>query len=75
VVEAYVFEDQAGNEKTVVWGETDRTLDFQAGQVRVVDRWGNEAFVSDGGADDADGAQNGVVVLQLANEPVFVSVQ
>jgi hypothetical protein len=75
VVEAYVFEDQAGNEKTVVWGETDRTLDFQAGQVRVVDRWGNEAFVSDGGADDVDGTQNGVVVLQLANEPVFVSVQ
>jgi hypothetical protein len=75
VIEAYVFEDASQREKTVVWGESDQTLDFQASQVRTVDRWGEETFISDGGAGDTDGEQNGTVVLQISNEPVFVSVQ
>ena len=72
VIEAYVFADAAQQEKTVVWGEPDQTLAFQAGQISVVDRWGAETVIVDGGAGDADGAQNGVVILQLSVEPRFV---
>jgi hypothetical protein len=75
VVEAYVFEneDATQQEKTVAWGSGQLT--FQAGQVRVVDRWGDEAFIADGGVGDEDGTQNGTIVLQLSSEPVFVSVR
>ncbi|MBN1888384.1 MAG: hypothetical protein JW850_10350 [Thermoflexales bacterium] len=70
-VEAYVFANAAGHEKTVAWGSGQ--LDFSSAQVRVVDRWGNVSFVADGGAGDVDGAQNGAVTLQLSADPVFVS--
>jgi len=72
--EAYVFQTGCGQEeKTVAWGTGTLTFATAAG-LRVVDRWGSETFVLDGGAGDADGVQNGAVVLQLSEEPVFVEV-
>jgi hypothetical protein len=70
-VEAYVFANTAGHEKTVAWGTGQ--LDFSSAQVRMVDRWGNVSFVDDGGAGDVDGVPNGTVMLQLTLDPVFVS--
>jgi len=69
-VEGYVFATPCGREKTVAWGSG--RLTFPAGRLRVVDRWGNETFIVDGGAGDADGTQNGIVTLQLSAEPIFV---
>jgi hypothetical protein len=68
-VEGYVFATPCGHEKTVAWGSG--RLTFPGGRLRVVDRWGNETFIADGGAGDADGAQNGIVTLQLSADPVF----
>jgi hypothetical protein len=69
--EAYVFQVPCGPEKTVAWGSG--TLTFSpAGKIRVVDRDGNESTISDGGAGDLDGTQNGAVKLQLTADPVFV---
>jgi hypothetical protein len=70
-VEAYVFMNDSGEEKTVAWGST--RLPFQANQVRVVDRDGNETIIADGGAGDEDNRRNGTVALKLSDEPVFVS--
>ena len=72
--EAYVFTDVCGQEKTVAWGSGTLTV-ASAGRLRVVDRDGNETVVVDGGAGDVDGVQNGVVMLQLADEPVFVTIE
>ena len=71
-VEAYVFEDAAQSEKTAAWGSS--RLTFEATQVRVVDRWGTETLIVDGGAGDQDGVQNDTVELQLSADPVFVEV-
>jgi len=68
-VEGYVFATPCGHEKTVAWGSG--RLTFPGGRLRVVDRWGNKTFIADGGAGDADGAQNGIVTLQLSADPVF----
>jgi hypothetical protein len=70
-VEAYVFKDDSQAEKTVAWGS--KRLAFQADKLRVVDRNGNETFIEDGGAGDKDRRHNGTVILQLTDEPVFVS--
>jgi len=71
--EAYVFQGAGQQEKTVAWGSG--TITFApAGQLRVVDREGNEMFVADGGAGDVDGTENGAVELQLSSDPVFVTV-
>ena len=69
-VEGYVFATPCRREKTVAWGSG--RLTFPGGRLRVVDRWGNETFIVDGGTGDADGVQNGIVTLQLSAEPVFV---
>jgi hypothetical protein len=71
--EGYVFQNSGQQEKTVAWGSGRLTF-APAGQLRVVDREGNETFVVDGGAGDADGTQNGAVELQLSADPVFVTV-
>jgi hypothetical protein len=72
-VEGYVFRTPSyGQEKTVAWGSG--TLTFAANQLRVVNREGNETFVTDGGARDADGTQNGTVELPLSANPLFISV-
>jgi hypothetical protein len=71
--EAYVFEDDMEQQKTVAWG--DGTLDFSPAQrLRVLDREGNETFIQDGGTGDQDGVQNGSIELNLSKDPVFVTV-
>lgn len=72
-VEAYIFKDDFHEEKTVAWGS--KLLPFQADELRVVDRDGNETFIMDGGDGDEDGELNGSVKLQLSDEPVFVSTR
>jgi hypothetical protein len=72
-VEAYVFKNNAGEEKTVAWGET--RLTFQGKELRVVDRDGNETIVEDGGTGDEDFRRNGSVRLKLSAEPVFVTAE
>ena len=57
----------------MAWGS--KLLPFQAIQLHVVDRDGNETFIDDGGAGDEDGRLNGTVTLQLSEEPVFVSAK
>jgi hypothetical protein len=71
--EAYVFADACGREKTVAWGSGTLALG-EAQRARIVDRWGIESFVADGGSGDVDGAQNGSIALALSLEPVYVSV-
>lgn len=70
-VEAYVFRNNSREEKTVAWGS--EVLSFQADQLRVADRSGDEVFIQDGGDGDVDGLVNGSVSLQLTADPVFVS--
>ena len=72
-VEGYVFQAPDQPEKTVAWGSGALTFAL-ASRLRVVDRQGNETFILDGGAGDADGAQNGAVELQLTADPVFITV-
>ncbi len=72
-VEGYVFRNPCGQEKTVAWGSGRLTF-APADQLRVADREGNVTFIVDGGAGDADGAQNGTVELQLTADPVFAQV-
>lgn len=73
VREAYVFKNASGEEKTVAWGSGRLTF-APADQLRVADREGNVTFIADGGAGDADGAQDGTVELQLTADPVFAQV-
>jgi hypothetical protein len=74
-VEGYVFQDASQQEKTVAWGTNSGTLTFSpARRLRVVERDGDERFVDDGGAGDADGTRNGAVRLALSTEPVFVTI-
>ena len=78
--EAYVFRTPSGKEKTVAWfvgpeelGESG-SLTFQAAAgLRVVDRYGDETLINDGGPGDLDGVQNGVITIEVTIEPVFVS--
>lgn len=75
-VEGYVFRDSYGDEKTVAWTrpwESGSLIFAPATSLRVVDREGTVTFVRDGGADDADGVENGAVELEMAPDPVFVS--
>jgi len=72
--EAYIFRNADQKEKTVAWGFGVLTF-TPASRLRVVDREGSVTLIEDGGAGDLDGAQNGVVSLQLTDEPVFVSKQ
>ena len=70
LVEAYVFKNDLNEHKTVAWGSN--LLLFQSDMLRVVDRDGNETFITDGGEGDQDDLPNGSIALQLTDEPVFV---
>jgi hypothetical protein len=72
-MEAYVFQDDAQNEKTVAWGS--QPLAFQAGQLRVVDHQGSESLILDGSDGDQDGIQNGFVEFLLSADPVYITTQ
>ena len=70
-VEAYIFKNDGQDVKTVAWGS--RTLKFSASKLRVVNRNGIESTIKDGGRGDVDRTVNGIVKLQLSDEPVFIS--
>jgi hypothetical protein len=75
--EAYVFQNAAGQEKTVAWTMDwgVQTLTFgEAVQLRVVDHEGQVTYIQDGGAGDLDGSVNGSVRLRLSFDPFFVTV-
>ncbi len=72
-VEAYVFNNDSSEQKTVAWGS--ETLSFRTSNLRVVDRDGNEIFIKDGGEGDEDNLPNGYVELQLTDEPLFISTR
>jgi hypothetical protein len=70
-IEAYIFKNDFGSEKTVAWGSGQ--LAFKTDHLRLVDRQGNVTFILDGRAGDEDGELDGFVNLQLSAEPVFIS--
>jgi len=70
-VEAYVFNDDYQNEKTIAWGK--RSLAFTSSRLRVVDRNGVESIIKDGSKKDLDGKNNGSITLKLSDEPLFIS--
>lgn len=73
LVEAYVFDNEFNDHKTVAWGS--ETLSFKTNNLRVVDRDGNEIIIKDGGDGDEDNLPNGIVKLQLTDEPLFLSTK
>jgi hypothetical protein len=74
-VEGYVFRDSALREQTVAWswGEPHEsgTVTFApASQLRVMDSYGYITYVQDGGPQDADGSEDGSIMLELPPVPV-----
>jgi hypothetical protein len=70
-VEAYVFKSGTGQEKVVAWGSG--SLRFASvSQLLVVNRNGEQTWINDGGEGDVDGIQNGVILYQTSEEPVFI---
>lgn len=70
-VEAYIFNDDYMNEKTIAWGR--RNLSFSSSGLRVVDRNGVVSFIKDGSKEDLDRRINGTITLKLTDEPLFIS--
>ncbi len=73
-VEGYVFRRTAADRKTVLWATTaPASVDFTQECVRRRDLLGNVQIITDGGAGDGDGANNGKVRIALAtNNPTYV---
>lgn len=69
-LEGYVFQEAAGQVKTVVWGSG--SLSFLARQIRLVEYQGNATLIEDGGSGDIDGLKNGSIQLQLGLNPIFI---
>jgi hypothetical protein len=79
-IEGYAFVNSAGEEKYVLWRDEANTTGnvafnlSPAGQVKVVDYLGNESIVQDGGAGDLDGAQNGMIFVEVSEIPLYLTV-
>ncbi len=73
-IEGYVFSMPGGGEKRALWssGGT-KSVSFAGSRLRIVDKYGVESFVSDGGAGDGDGAVNGQVRINVGESPIYVS--
>lgn len=78
-VEGYAFQNSTGSEKYVLWQDEANTSENAqytlnpANQVLVVDYLGRESIVLDGGSGDMDGSQNGIVVLRITQDPVYIT--
>jgi hypothetical protein len=72
-----VFRRPSSPDKTIAWSSDPQApapLAFGlTSSLRVVNRLGNVTFVTDGGAGDMDGKQNGSVTLLMTADPVIVS--
>jgi hypothetical protein len=79
-IEGYAFVNSTGEEKYVLWRDeaiTTGNVAFSlspAGQVKVVDYLGNESLVLDGGAGDLDGAQNGLIFVEVSEIPLYITI-
>jgi hypothetical protein len=79
-IEGYAFMNSAGDEKYVLWKDEANVTGnvafnlSPAGQVKVVDYLGNENIVQDGGAGDLDGAQNGMIFVEVSEIPLYLTV-
>jgi hypothetical protein len=73
-VEGYVFSLENGQTKTVLWATgSARNVPFNQECARRVDLLGAATQVTDGGAGDLDGANNGQVTLSIgSNNPTYV---
>jgi len=75
-LEGYEFDVPSSGVKTVLWStdEVTRTVSFVASLLRVVDKYGPESEIGDGGPGDADGMVNGEVSVEINGSPVYVDV-
>jgi hypothetical protein len=76
-LEGYYFKNKQGMETLVVWrdGENNTQLTLSpARQIRVIDYLNNTSFISDGGPGDEDGSQNNAIVINISDEPVYITV-
>ena len=75
-VEAYGFGLADGGVKTVLWStdEVSRTVRFEGALLHVVDKYGLEVEIVDGGSGDADGTVNGEVSVLVTGSPVYVAI-
>jgi hypothetical protein len=72
--EAYAFRNGCGREKTVGWG-AGSLIFAPASSLRVVDLFGQETFIQDGGLGDWDGLVNGQIHVQLNPDPNYFEVR
>jgi len=63
--------------RTVLWStdEVTRTVSFAVSLLRVVDKYGLEVQIGDGGPGDADGTVNGEVSVDVGGSPIYVETQ
>jgi len=69
-----VFCNQGGmGEKIVLWAtENTVPISFLGSQLRVVDKFGTELMIDDGGIGDLDGIANGLIKIEVSQSPVYV---
>ena len=73
-LEGHVFCNQGGmGEKIVLWAtENAVPISFLGSQLRVVDKFGTELMIDDGGIGDLDGIANGLIKIEVSQSPVNV---
>ena len=74
-LEGYEFLSAAtGKSKEVVWAQEDTSgfMTFPYESIRVVTIDGTEYFITDGGAGDSDGINNGQVKIPISSSPFYV---
>jgi len=75
-IEAYEFVDGTGKRKvvlTLTWDpQQDRRVAFTATRLRVVDKYGSEVVINDGGEGDLDRTQNGKITINATLDPHYM---
>jgi Cellulase (glycosyl hydrolase family 5) len=74
-LEGYEFVSRlTGKNKQVIWAAEDTSgyMSFQHERVRAVTIDGSEHYITDGGAGDSDGSNNGQVRILITSSPVYV---
>ena len=73
-VEGYLFVLADGSQKAVLWSLNDQEEEVRCrgSALRIVGLYGDERKVQDGGAEDADGQQDGLVTVRVGPAPIYV---
>lgn len=72
-VEAYVFISSTHPQKIAAWGSGRLTFNLAA-QLKVVNPYGTESWIVDGGLGDLDGTPNHSIQFQTTADPVFIQI-